>query len=269
MVFKFFERPNSPQTTGSPPSVTTHWTATGTASESFVRSYALGATPNFYSTVHGTLYRQDLRIDPAGHQLWRISVPYGTRKSEVGSYRLSFDTSGGTVRISASKQTVNSYPAGTAPDHKNLIGVNGDQVAGTDIVIPALKITVHFKHPLGVITLPQIKALSSVTGQVNSTVFLTFAPGEVLFLGASGSEGTDAETETAYQFAMSANRTGLTIGDIGSIAKKGWEVAWISYKDTTDNPGGTVLPVKQPEFVYVERVYDTTDLGAALGFGGA
>jgi hypothetical protein len=68
--------------------------------------------------------------------------------------------------------------------------------------------------------------------------------------------------------AYSKNASGLTIGDIAGITKKGHELAWIAYKDyedTTSDPGKT-LPGKKPKAVYVERVYDTIAFGQALGF---
>jgi hypothetical protein len=148
-----------------------------------------------------------------------------------------------------------------------LIAVNKDDVQGAEIIIPALKISVHYSHPAAVITIARIKYLADITGMVNSDDFFGFAAGEVLFLGASGSEGTDAETEVTYQFAMSANADSLTIGDVTGIVKDGHELAWIKYKDAVDTEGGKDLPVKQPEFVYIERVYETVDLALALGFG--
>ena len=62
---------------------------------------------------------------------------------------------------------------------------------------------------------------------------------------------------------MSSNVTGLSIGDVASIAKKGWEYALIRYEDKVESN----KPVRVPKHVYVNRVYDTCDLATALGFG--
>lgn len=263
--FSFEERPDSRQSSGKEPSILLKYNAHGTQDEQYVHSYALAATPSIYSTIYGTLYRQDIQVNPAGFNLWLVDVPYGKNKHATGQFRLTFDTTGGTVHITASKETIKSYSTGNPfiPSHKQAIGVNGDNVEGTEIVIPALKLTAHFRHPQSVITLARIKALANITGTVNKDTFLTFEPGEVLFLGCSGSEGTDAETEVAYQFACSANAEGLSIGDVANVAKKGWEHLWISFKDDEDDG----FPTKRPEFVYVERVYEETDLATALGFG--
>jgi hypothetical protein len=266
-LFRFTEARESRRLTTTPPTQTNVWNVSGTNDQAYVRAYTLAATPSVVASLYGTLYRQDVAVDPIGYELWRVTVPYATRKQETGGFRLTFDTTGGTVHISASKETITKYAAtGSAPDYKQLIGVNGENVDGADIIIPALKITAHYRHPAAFITLSRIKYLSNITGMVNSAAFLTFAAGEVLFLGASGSEGTDAETEVQYQFAMSANATSIAVGAM-TIAKKGHELAWIKYKDNTDTAGGVVFPVKQPEFCYVERVYETVDLALALGFG--
>jgi len=232
-----------------------------------VQNYAVGATPYIIAHRKGTIYRQDLRVTPRGYNLWEVEVPYSPRKKQTGQVTLSFDTTGGTVHITNSLQTVNRYTASTAaataPDMGGAIGVNGDQIGGVDITIPALKVQAAFTHPQGHMNMAQIKNLARWTGRVNSTTFLTFAPGEVLFLGATGSEGTEADVSVNYAFAMSENLTGQTFGNVTGVAKKGWEHAWISYEDATV---GTA-PVKRPQWVYVERIYQTLDFAAALGFG--
>lgn len=265
MSFSFSERPDSRATTSNPPTYTSRWGAYGTQDAAFVKAYAIGATPAFVSTIQGTLYRQDIKIDPGGFEIFYIEVTYGVEKRELGQWTFSFDTTGGTLHIKASRSTVNSY--GTSPpSHKQLIGVHGDEVDGCDIVIPALKLNVAFSHPLGIITIAKAKQLAQYTGVVNSAAFLGFSAGEVLFLGASGSDGTDAEAEVTYQFACSQNATGLTIGTISSIAKEGHDYLWIRYKDAVDSSFG-LYAVKEPQFVYIERVYDRADLATVLGFG--
>lgn len=269
MTLSLFERPGSRSMSADPPSLTTQWGLTGTTDHATALATIISGTPDTATSPAGLLYRQDVQMQPAGYNLWYATIPYGVRKNQLGSYRLAFDTTGGTIHIANSKETIskNAATGVTAPDFKQLIGVRGDEVEGTEIVIPALKITVNFKHPIGIVSLARIKLLSQISGTVNSTSFLTFAAGEVLFLGASGSEGTDAETEVSYSFAMSQNVTGMSIGEIVAFDKKGWEAVWISYKDATDSAGGVSYAVKQPEFAYVERVYETTDLAAVLGFG--
>lgn len=268
MSFRFTERRTSRESTDTPPTITLRFSATGQNDNAFVRAYAVAATPAIYGHPSGALlYRQDVRVEPFGHEFYYVEVPYAEKKQDTGSFQLSFDTTGGTVHITASKQTVAAYGSGAnVNDHKQSIGVTGPDKdpEGADVVIPVLKLTATFKHPQGIITLPQIKNLARWTGKVNSDSFLTFAAGEVLFLGCTGNEGTDSPTEIQYHFAAQENLTGLSIGGITVASKAGHNLYWIQFKPSTANNAGTRIP----KAVYVERVYDTIPLAMSLGFGG-
>ena len=123
---------------------------------------------------------------------------------------------------------------------------------------------------------PEYKGtLFQLTGKVNNAAFRGLAAGECLFLGASGTlHGTestsgggtseDGDWEITYRFAASPNKTGITIGSITGIAKKGWEYLWVRYADVEDTTAMVI--VKKPVSVYVEKVYDDGDF-AALGIG--
>ena len=264
MVFRFKERPTSRQSTGNPPTYNLDYVAAGSSDDYFVRAYALQATPFLVNTIHGTVYRQDLAIDWQGPDIAYIRVPYTERKQENGTFRLSFDTTGGTLLMKCAKEHIATYPPSGTYNHGGAINVHGDEVEGTEVIGPALKITVHFAHPAGIITLPQIKFLARITGRTNSDNFLTFAPGEALFLGATGSEGSDAPTEIAYQFAMSENLNSAIIAGINVAQKKGWDIVWFEFeKEVREGKR-----VKLPQYIHVDRVYESVPLALALGFGG-
>src|SRR5262245_5921154 len=268
MPFSFEERPNSRQKTSNPPSLVMEYVADGEVDQAVVTAFAHAATPGIQAVVEGILYKQDLKVAPQGHKLFYVTVPYGPRKYETGSYRFTFDTTGGTIAITNSKQHIARFPT-TAQNYFGAINVKeNNDVEGTTIVIPAGRFNYHVKHPQAVITEAHGRYLCSITGMVNSDTWHGFQPGEALFLGATGSDGTDVEGEVQYSVAYSKNASGLTIGDIAGITKKGHELAWIAYKDyedTTSDPGKT-LPGKKPKAVYIERVYDTIAFGQALGF---
>jgi len=63
--------------------------------------------------------------------------------------------------------------------------------------------------------------------------------------------------EITHRFSASPNKTGLTIGDITGIEKKGWEYLWVRYADAEDTAAKTL--VKKPAAVYVEKVYEEGD----------
>jgi hypothetical protein len=260
------ERPGRRQVTTKPPSETREYVIRGVFDSAYAQALALAGTPVILSNAGGILYREDVKLAEAGFQVWNATIPYGPKKNESGQWTWDFDTTGGTVHVKASKQTVARYvPAGgTAVDHKQLIGVHGDDVDGADVVIPALKINVRFRHPLAVVTIPFAKQLARWTGKVNSDTFLTFSPGEVLFMGGRGSDGSDAEAEVAYSFACSENLQNQVIGAITVVEKQGWDHIWLEWEDVED---ANNKPTKKPKQVNVERVYDRIPMAASFGFG--
>jgi hypothetical protein len=228
------------------------------------------ATNALESTPFGILARSDIKVTHIAHDHYDVDVPYSKISNEPGEVSWDFDTTGATVHITNSKEEVGRFPPNDAPDQKGVIGVDGDQIHGTDIVIPALKMNYTFRHPEGEMTEAHARFLASITGTTNSTAFRGFDAGEVLFLGARGSDGTIAEASVTYQFAMSQNVTAansLTFGDISNIVKKGHEVAWVKHMETTETGGSNDYAVRIPQFVYVNRVYDAIDMASALGFG--
>jgi hypothetical protein len=174
------------------------------------------------------------------------------------------DTGGGTQHITQSRATVSKHaPAGeTAPDFKGAIGVTTDSVEGTDITIPIFNFAETHYVPTAAVTDGYKLALFSLTGKANDAAFRGFQAGEVLFLGASGSKRGKDDWEITFRFAASLNITGLGVGDIVGIDKKGWEYLWVRYADAEDE---NVL-VKQPIAAYVEQVYQEADF-SGLGIG--
>jgi len=243
------------------PSVDLLYVVDGTEDDAVVRGVVEATIPAIYA---GLVF-QSYRIAHQGGGLWEVSVRYGKKEpKQPGESSFSFDTGGGTTHITQSKQTVASYaPSGnTPPDFKGAIGVNNDSVEGTDITIPVYNFKETHYIPIALV-IPAYKAtLFYLTGKVNGAPFKGFAPGEVLFLGASGSQRGTEDWEITFSFAASPNATGLTVGDITGIDKKGWEYLWVRYQDAEDED----VLVKQPAAVYVEKVYEYGDF-SLLGIG--
>ncbi len=263
-AFMLKERPESrSQSTAERQDVLLY--ASGSPDPEFIRGQVLANTASILVTLGGTLYRQtpDISIEFEASDYALITVPYGKLQREAGSLRWGFDTTGGTVNIKAGLESIASYPAG-AQGHEGAIGVNGDQVDGVDIVIPALKFNVSVRHPKAVITLAQAFALGDATGMTNNGIFFTKPAESFLFLGGTGSDGTDAEAEVHYQFAYSKNLQSKVIGGITVAEKKGWHVAWVEFKDG-EVAGGK--PIKPPKAIHIERVYESINFPSLFGFG--
>ena len=240
-----------------------------------------------------------------GDDAWQVTISYETNGADNDSQSdplrrsRSFDTSGGQQHITQSPlyddtttavagsdglpivtRTVTGErkygPTGvTAPSQFGAIGVDGDNVAGVDIVVPALSWTETYDVPSSYVTATYIKRTSFLTGTVNNATFRTFRPGEVLFVGCSGSQDWDADKgdgpwSLSYKFVASPNAgngetlKALKVGDIGGIVKKGHEYLWVKYESSVG--AGSADLLKRPKYVYVNEVYPSANF-AQLGIG--
>jgi len=262
MTISFEERPNTRRTTSNPPTATFEWVCEGVADSGSVKALALSGTPASVFVEEGVLFRDQIEVNEAGFCVYYVTVSYKKTKNETGSYGFNFSSSGGTLHITHSRETVNKYP-GTIRTQNQAIDLGKDNVPrGTEIIIPALKMSYRFKHPLGVVNEAFAIAMYEVTGTVNSASWHGMPAGEVLFMGADGSDGTDAEAEVTYNVIREKNLSDLVIGAITGIAKDGHDFLWVHWQDdVVDGKPGV-----KPRGVYVERLYRRVDFSAALGF---
>jgi len=233
------------------------------------------------------LRAESYSVSYLGDDAWQVSISYEKQGAEDDDQRdplkrsRSFDTSGGSQHITqAAGGTVTTsggttvtqgserrYPSGTAPSMNNAIGVDGSSVNGVDIVVPALTWTETYDVPHQYVTANYIKSIAALTGTVNNGAFRTFAAGEVLFMGCSGSQEWDDQRGNgpwtlSYKFVASPNVTEQTIGDITGIVKNGHEYLWVRYEDAVS----TNDLVKKPKYVYVNKVYRDGNF-SGLGIG--
>jgi hypothetical protein len=226
---------------------------------------ALAAVESTSPSAYGGLVRQGWEVEPVGDgsEFWEGTVRYGRTSGaprQVGESVFTFDTGGGSMHVTQAKEHVASYaPAGeTAPDFGGAIGVTHDAVEGCDVVVPVYNWSETHYFAADHVTQGYKLTLFALTGKTSAGAFRGFATGEVLFLGASGSTRGDDTWEISFRFAASPNVTGLVIGSITGINKKGWEYMWVRYTDAEDDDAKCI--VKRPASVHVERVYDAADL---------
>lgn len=240
----------------------------GTTDDGTARAALLSESSDF----HDGLIRDDTEVEELeGLDAYLGIVRYvsiGGQPPETGESSFSFDTSGGTQHITQSLATVGTYASPSipgAPDFGGAIGVTADNVEGVDITAPVYTFAETHYLSSGTVTSGYKGTLFSLTGKVNSGGFKGLAAGECLFLGASGSKrASENDWEITFRFAGSPNRTGLSVGDIAGIAKKGWEYLWVRYQDVEDTTAKMLI--KKPVAAYVEQVYETGNFGS-LGIG--
>lgn len=232
------------------------------ADETEVKSAASAAIPATYSGMP----RKSIEIaERVNSNTWKVVARYETPDYdpvEPPEPIFSFDTGGGTQHITQSIQTVSRHGPAATDKLGGAIGFDGENIEGVDIAIPVYNFSeTHYKSAASVSTSYRL-ALFRVTGTVNSSSFRGFAAGEVLFLGASGSRrGDDADDdwEITYKFAAQQNRSGITVGEISGISKKGWEYMWVQYAPDVDTSASQII--KKPVAVYIEKVYQDGNFG--------
>lgn len=266
MAITVEEKFGSPvSTSGQQASAELQYVVKGTDDDIAARAAVESTAPASYLGLAQTA----IRIEPDGPELWTAEVSFGTLSfgaPQSGEPTFSFDTGGGTQHITQSRATVAAYaPAGaTAPDFKGAIGVTADSVEGVDIVVPVFSFTETHVIADATVTDAYKRTLMLATGKVNTDTFRGFNPGEVLFMGAAGTKRGEAggagEWEITFRFAVSPNETGLSVGAITGIDKKGWEYLWVRYEDAEDGVASAI--VKRPVAAYIERVYPETAFSA-------
>ena len=235
----------------------------GTDDDAEAKSALVAESPAFY----GGLIRQSTHIARIGEDVWEGTVRYGTTSPpETGQSSFSFDTGGGSQHITQGRGNSARYaaPGKTAPNFGGAIGVTQDNVEGVDIYVPVYNFSETHQIAPANVTGAYKSTLFFLTATVNSDGFKGFAPGEVLFLGASGTQRGQEDWEITFKFAASPNATGLVIGGITGINKKGWEYLWVRYADSEDTAAKVL--VKKPISVHVEQVYPLAAF-TALGIG--
>lgn len=250
------------------------------------------------------LRAESYSVNYLGDDAWQVTISYEKTGADDDNQTdplrrsRSFDTSGGTQHITQSplyddtttEVLENGFPivarnatgerkyglsGVTPPDQFGAIGVDGDSVAGVDIIVPALSWTENYDVPSSYVTAAYIKRTAFLTGTVNSAAFRTFLAGEVLFLGCSGNQDWDADKgdgpwSLAYKFVASPNAgagettKALKVGDIGGIVKKGHEYLWVKYESSVGVGSADLL--KRPKYVYVNEVYPSANF-SQLGIG--
>lgn len=264
VVEEKFDSRNS--TAGQNASVELKYIVFGTNSDLAAKSELASESPSEYDD----LPRQSIQIEPLANDIWEGTVRYGVTEQneppQTGESSFAFDTGGGSQHITHSHGTVGIYaPSGmTAPNFQGAIGVTDNGVDGVDITIPVYHFSETHYLPDSAVTLAYRGTLFNLTGKVNNGGFKGHAAGECLFLGASGAKRGGDDWEITYRFAGSPNITGLAVGPITGIAKKGWEYLWVRYADVEDESAKVL--VKRPVAAYVEQVYDSGNF-SALGIG--
>lgn len=264
------EKKNSPSIIldGPQSKLTRLYNITGSNDDSVVTALLIATAPASATVAGVPLTKRVLSLRAIDHLAYEADAEYSFAGLEQrdplqeGESSYQFETAGGTIHITRALNEDVFVASGTEPSFENLIGVNGDEVAGVDIVAPVFSFSETHVLPAASVDAAYKLALFNATGTVNNGTWKGFAAGEVLFLGASGTSRGDTAWQINYRFLAAKNQTGLTIGAITSINKKGHEYLWVKF----DNGISQDRLVKKIDAVVVNQVYQTHDF-ANIGIG--
>lgn len=178
-------------------------------------------------------------------------------------------TAATAANTAATAARVDQVPGGNGvPDFHGAIGVNGDQVEGTEIETGKVEFSVTKKWRNAVLPASYLITLAAFTDRsaVNAGEFqlnwlgqvLIFDRGTLRFRTSPAKQTGEGEVEIVYSFHFSrpiVAADDFRVGNSPPITKEGHHFGWTRYAPTT-SAGQTVL---NPKSFHVQRVYPYFD----------
>lgn len=241
----------------------------GVGEDLAVRSLVQATIPAFSAGLRFNNYQ----LENLGLGNWLVDAHYGLKSGgsggagntvggskPAGTKTLTFNTgSVSTKRTQAFAQTRFPAPGVTVTDYKGAIGIRSEggkvKAEGIDVEAQSFEFTISITFDATApLTGTQVGLLIALAWHVNSDqidvtilgVDLHFAPGELLFKGATGShksggtpisEGATFEGEVKLDFACQLNLTNVTLpgSEIPGVTKQGWDYLEIIYEEEVRN----------------------------------
>ena len=228
--------------------------------------------------VVGGVMLESVDLEYVPQDCWRATARYSTRAGEHSGNNQGqqqepeasweFSTGGEQQHISESLGCMalgSPSGAGFVPDNGNAINANPQGVEGIDVLVPQFKFTLTLYLPAETMTAAYIGRLYALTGTINDKEFtiyvdglpISFARGELLFLGVSGSKRGANEYELRYEFAASPTRRDYMVGDIRVPLKEGWQYQEVQFEQRQAEQGAPLS--WKPVLVRLHDVYEHKD----------
>lgn len=198
---------------------------------------------------------------------WIATVNYRAPDSSTptgSTSTFAFQVAGQRERVTHALSKVNSYapPTETAPDFGTAINVTDQGIQGVEIEFATLAYEERHEVANSAVNASLIGGVFDLFNKTNNATWKYFDAGEALFKGADFNRRPDGLWEVTYRFIASPNATGLSVGSITGIDKKGHELLWVhSREEVVSDQLVTV-----PKGVYVMQVYESGDF-STLGIG--
>lgn len=245
---------------------------------------ALAALESDSSLTEGSLVRNSFdALTRINDDTWDATVSYvpfigglpdpSEFNGRTGSFQ--FETGGGKRKVLKNLSTLGvANPTAVAEAARlttaqvgQLINANADGVEGVEIESSVFRFSVSKSFSPVELAPNYVATLYAATNCYNSTqvnvnvdgISLTFAIGELLFLGASGARGDDGLWKFTYSFAAMKSQPSLTIEGLTPLANvRGW--SYVEVKTVSDTVGTPAVPIRTPILAIEHQVYEPYDL---------
>jgi len=199
------------------------WTLSGTTSRDAAMAICSQVIPALDIRGGVACYFENYDLKEKSTGVWEATANW---KRAPVSYDLSVDTTGGTGKILQSIRTkkmisllspsvfgldpgVDISELDPPPNFKRAIGVTANGVDGVDVTVQKFDFSVNYKWKFSTLASTYLKTIYDMTGCVNSKNFdlaykgevLTFAAGDLKFLGAPMRQTSDDELDINYRFS--------------------------------------------------------------------
>ena len=186
-----------------------------------------------------------------------------------------FSTAGGTQHIVQSLVTLErkAVRPRQPPDTRRAIGVSKNGIAGCDVIVPKLEISITKR--IAFVTMGYIDQLVECTGTINDSDWNTIRAYEALFLGAEGRYDGNSKDDhnwiVTFKFLISRNQYKIDLGGDETTNKlqidfkAGHDHLWVGYQESVVEVGAAIT-LQTPWFANVEQVYHQRNFKNMLGF---
>ena len=224
----------------------------------------LGIPPNIGGLVLTTIAGDEEQED--GYRCTATWGPYQKRpRPQTGESQFNFEIATQPVKVVVPIGTPTVY--GPNPPLVQLIGDqgNGEPPEGVEVFEPVHSESETHYLPASAITAAYKQQIKKLVGKENSAGWKGHDAGEVLLSAVSGSRRGVDDWEVTFRWMVKENQSGLTIGGIAGITRRGWQYLWPIY-ETRKDPGGAAKLTHNITNVAVATVFRSGDM-TLLGIG--
>lgn len=233
-------------------------------------AYAIVAPliPTTYTFPSGKIaVLQSVNVTDIDERSWDFKLSYARLQRKEENYiEYEFDIGLQEVTLTHALDTTPFTGGGrTAPDFKKGVNISSDgKVQGVSVGQPSFTFSVTKYWPIAAITRAYQLQVKSLAGKFNSADFYGLPAGSVKFMGARG-KPSGQKWPVTYRFEHSENETGLTVGDITGINRKGWQYLDVYRRVIGDSSSKKKIEV--PHSVYVHTLAPGEGNFSILGIG--